>query len=150
MTAERSLYAPIVNGARDEGWVLTRIPDGSIGKNCFDIIGACAMGYGVGMEVKVAPEPVAASQRLPKKLFREHQITYLNMFAELLHAWALPVLYAASDHTLYVYELADPESWKRPSGDLLIGRLTRQGGVFTGWEALAGHSVKVDVRYPAR
>lgn len=86
---EADLYAPMIAGAAEDGWVLFHPQEGSA-KAPFDLCGVAPhvlilrmrkFGIGVAAEVKLVDKLPGRGKPLPWRLFATHQRTWLEAFA---------------------------------------------------------------------
>lgn len=79
---ERELYKPLIVGAKQDGWHLTRISDnpGHV-KRPFDLFGFTRKRNPLAIEVKLVAE-LSPYEKFPWDLFGLHQIKYLEFYAK--------------------------------------------------------------------
>ena len=133
---ERPLYAPLIDGADGEDWLLYRIADGSSGYKPFDMGGLAPGGRAVCVEVKVSEEKgEVADLPLPWKLFSMRQRGWLNEFASK-RAIALAILYYSETKTMSVYRIPVSKEDMQPRKELHVGDLLKVADTFVGWRKL--------------
>jgi len=125
MSGERSLYAPLVKGAMQDGILLWRVSDGGYGKKPFDLCGIGPRGLALGIEVK-------ASDRLvpPERLLAEHQLIWLRCY-EGFGGIGLCLVYNTSTKTMVAYDYRGN----------VKGILCREAGLWRGWNELMARSI---------
>lgn len=132
---ETTLYGPLVEGARLEGWKLFKIVDGSFGQKPGDIAGAAPTGRAVLLEVKSPRRRMEPGDVIPTQLFSAHQVHWLRAFAEV-GALALVALWQPGAR-MALYRIRQPDDFGRLADYLWIGDLTVTSGLTCeGWNQL--------------
>lgn len=141
--SERQHYLDLSHGAHLEGWEITRIADGSLGKKPFDFFGVTNTGIAIALEVKEITQGIPPHS-LPMKCFegREHQITWLNLYADR-GAIALVAVYHKPTRRMMLFDTS--ESY--------VCDLRKIGGFWRQWPISAEWvrylvSVKGSLHYP--
>lgn len=125
---ETHLYPAILLGAKSEGWILTKIIDGSLGKKPFDMFGIDCNNKPVAIEVKVWRSGKASVIDYPieKIHFESQQLTYLRLYARRqATSWAL--IFEEDSEIMYVYDFTK---------EAYIGALQYNRDMWVGWNGL--------------
>ncbi len=135
MVKEAILYAPICDGAFQDGFLLFKIEDGGRMKKPFDIVGIDPNGDAVAIEVKVYHAKIDRDKALPGYLFEWQQQGWLSDWGKR-GGLSLVALYQEDTAELHVFRLQGPQDWESPMSTLHHSTFRRQGGVFRGWQLL--------------
>lgn len=136
---ENALYAQIIEGALQEGWLLYRVRDSQDGRQPFDLSGLAPGGRGAGVEVKVLrPRPVEIVT-LDQLDLRANQRNWLCAYSRQ-GAYALVLCYREEHDDLQVVRVvtrwAGTTELNFPD---VVGTLLRGANdYFVGWSVLWG------------